>query len=184
MAYTVMLDAGHGGSNPGALYAGRREKDDTLALTLAVGEILQEYGVNVLYTRTTDIDMSLPDRVREANASGADYFVSIHRNSSPVPNSYTGIESLVYNNYGRAATMAENINTQLEQVGFTNHGVKERKDLYVLRRTQMPSVLTEVGFINTDADNAFLDNNFDSIARAIANGVFETLNPGSFSKNI
>lgn len=184
MAYTVMLDAGHGGSNPGAVYEGRQEKDDTLALTLAVGEVLQEYDVNVLYTRTNDVDMSLPERVREANASGADYFVSIHRNSSPIPNSYTGIESLVYNNFGTAYTMAENINAQLEQVGFTNQGVNVRKDLYVLRRTQMPSVLVEAGFINTDDDNVFFDNNFDAIARAIANGIFETLYPGSFSSDV
>lgn len=181
MAYTIMLDAGHGGSNPGAVYNGRQEKDDTLALTLAIGEILQDYGVNVLYTRTNDSYETPLQRAREANYSGVDYFVSIHRNSSPVPNTYTGIESLVYNSYGRAATMAENINEQLELIGFVNHGVSERKNLVVLRRTEMPAVLVEVGFINTDADNIFFDENFDTIARAIANGIFETLYPGSFT---
>ena len=52
-----MLDAGHGGRDPGAVYRGRQEKDDTLALTLAVGEILQDRGVDVLYTRTTDMTL-------------------------------------------------------------------------------------------------------------------------------
>ena len=51
MPYSMMLDSGHGGSDPGAVYRGRREKDDTLRLTLAVGEILQENGIEVLYTR-------------------------------------------------------------------------------------------------------------------------------------
>ncbi len=55
MPYSVMLDAGHGGSDPGAVYNGRQEKDDTLRLTLAVGEILQNNGIDVEYTRTTDV---------------------------------------------------------------------------------------------------------------------------------
>ena len=55
MSYSIMLDAGHGGRDPGAVYNGRREKDDTLSLTLAIGELLQEHGIDVLYTRTTDI---------------------------------------------------------------------------------------------------------------------------------
>ena len=120
---TVILDAGHGGSDFGATYQGRMEKDDTLRLTLAIGEILQNAGVNVLYTRTEDIYETPAQKAAEGNASGADYFVSIHRNSSPRNNQYTGIESLVYNRYGAASHMAENINTQLERVGFVNHGI-------------------------------------------------------------
>ena len=111
----------------------------------------------------------------EANAVGADYFVSIHRNSSPYPNQYTGIESLVYNRYGEAARLAENINIRLEEVGFVNHGVNERPNLVVLNRTQMPAVLVEVGFINTDADNQLFDERFDEIAQAIADGILATV---------
>ena len=85
MASTIMLDAGHGGWHNGATFEGRAEKDDTLRLTLAVGDILEENGVNVLYTRTEDIYKSPGERAREANAAGVDYFVSIHRNSSPIP---------------------------------------------------------------------------------------------------
>lgn len=55
MPYSIMLDAGHGGRDPGAVYQGRQEKDDTLRLTLAIGEILQNNGIDVEYTRTTDI---------------------------------------------------------------------------------------------------------------------------------
>lgn len=172
----VVLDAGHGGWNPGATYEGRRESDDALNLTLAIGEILESRGIDVYYTRTTDIYESPAQKAAEANAVGADYFVSIHRNSSPVPNQYSGIESLVYNRYSRAGVLAYNINERLEEIGFINLGVNERKNLAVLRRTTMPAVLVEVGFINNDADNALFDERFDDIAQAIADGILETIN--------
>lgn len=173
----VVLDAGHGGVNPGATYNGRRESDDALALVLAVGEILENNGVEVVYTRTTDVYESPYQKAMEGNESGADYFVSIHRNSSPYPNQYSGVESLVYSRYGAAAALAANINEQLEQVGFLNLGVNERPNLVVLNRTQMPAVLVEVGFINTDADNELFDSRFDEIARAIADGILESVQP-------
>lgn len=172
---TVILDAGHGGSDFGAVYQGRNEKDDNLALTLAVGDILAENGVNVLYTRTSDIYETPTAKALEGNASGADYFISIHRNSSPIPNQYTGIESLVYSRNSTAGTIARNINTNLEALGFANQGVNERKNLAVLRRTSMPAVLVEAGFINNDADNVLFEEKFDEIARAIANGILESI---------
>lgn len=171
----VVLDAGHGGENPGAVYNGRQEKDDALALTLAVGQILAANGVEVYYTRETDIFETPLQKAQEANQTGADYFVSIHRNSSPVPNQYTGIETLVYNRYGEAARLAYNINEELEEVGFENQGVNERTNLAVLRRTQMPAVLVEVGFINTEADNTLLDARFDDVVQAIADGILDTV---------
>lgn len=171
----VVLDAGHGGANPGAVYQGRQEKDDALALTLAIGNILESEGVDVYYTRTTDVYETPLQKAQEANATGADYFVSIHRNSSPIPNQYTGIESLVYSPYGEAARLAANINEELEEVGFVNQGVNQRQNLVVLRRTQMPAVLVEVGFINTDMDNQMFDDTFEETAQAIAKGILETL---------
>jgi N-acetylmuramoyl-L-alanine amidase len=171
----IVLDAGHGGANPGAVYQGRQEKDDALALVLAVGEILENSGVDVYSTRITDIYESPYQKAQEANAAGADYFVSIHRNSSPYPNQYTGVESLVYSRYGAAAVLAANINYQLERVGFVNQGVNERPNLVVLNSTQMPAVLVEVGFINTDADNTLLDARFDEVAQAIAAGILQTI---------
>lgn len=172
---TVILDAGHGGSDFGAVYQGRNEKDDTLALTLAIGDILAANGVNVLYTRTTDIYETPTAKALEGNASGADYFISIHRNSSPIPNQYTGIESLVYNRNSTAGNIARNINTNLEALGFANQGVNERKNLAVLRRTTMPAVLVEASFINNDTDNALFDERFDDIAQAIADGILESI---------
>ena len=175
MPYSIMLDAGHGGRDPGAVYNGRQEKDDTLALTLAVGEILQERGIDVLYTRTTDVYESPYQKAMEANEAGVDFFISLHRNSSPEPNTYSGVESLVYDKSGIKLQMAENINEQPEALGFVNLGVKERPGLVVLRRTRMPAVLVEAGFINSDTDNQLFDNNFDDIALAIAEGILDTL---------
>ena len=114
-------------------------------------------------------------KAMEGNAVNADYFVSLHRNSSPYPNQYTGVETLVYNRYGEAARLAYNINSRLVDIGFENQGVNERQNLVVLNRTQMPSVLVEVGFINTDADNQLFDERFNEIAQAIADGILATV---------
>lgn len=101
MPYKIMLDAGHGGNDPGAVYGGRQEKDDNLRLAMAVGNILSQNGIDVVYTRTDDVYQSPIEKARLANASGADYFISFHRNSSPEPNQYSGVETLVYNQSGR-----------------------------------------------------------------------------------
>ncbi|MGN0466418.1 MAG: N-acetylmuramoyl-L-alanine amidase [Lachnospiraceae bacterium] len=172
----VVLDAGHGGSNPGAVYKGRREKDDVLRLTLAIGEILRDNGIDVVYTRTDDRFDSPLQKANIANASGADLFVSLHRNSSPMPNQYTGIETLVYEDEGTTAELAKNINNQTKEIGWNDLGVNERKDLIVLRRTNMPSVLVEAGFINTDTDNEKFDQDFSDLANAIATGILDTVN--------
>ena len=110
-----------------------------------------------------------------ANEADVDYFVSIHRNSFPEDNVVSGVESLVYDLSGVKYEMAQNINAQLETVGFVNLGVKARPNLIVLRRTKMPAVLVEAGFINSDTDNMLFDANFQAIAQSIADGIIETL---------
>ena len=184
--YRIALDAGHGGSDPGAVYKGRQEKDDTLDLTLAVGDILKKNGIDVYYTRTTDEYETPFKKATDANNSGADLFVSIHRNSSENPNQYSGVETLVYSDTGLKAEVARNINNQLEDAGFKNIGVDERKNLVVLKRTKMPAVLVEAGFINNDKDNYLFDEEFDSIAQAIADGILESIpsgRPGNTTSN-
>lgn len=180
---TVMLDAGHGGTDAGATYEGRREKDDTLKLVLAVGNILEDRGVNVLYTRTTDVYQTPREKADIANRSDAAYFISLHRNSTPSPNTYSGVQTLVYENEGIPALFVENINRELEEAGFANLGVLVQKNIAVLRRTDMPAALVEVGYINTDADNELFDVNFDGIAQAIANGILDTIQGENVSSN-
>ena len=77
----VVIDAGHGGADPGAKFEGRQEKDDALRLALAVGNILSQNGVDVRYTRTDDTYNTPLEKATMANEAGADYFVSIHRNA-------------------------------------------------------------------------------------------------------
>ena len=175
MAIKIMIDAGHGGYDNGATYGGRLEKNHNLELALAVGEILQAQGYDVEYTRTEDVYDSPVQKARMGNASGADFFVSIHRNSSATPNQYNGVQTLIYDNSGIKAVMAENINKELEKVGYRNINVAERPDLAVLRRTKMPAVLVEAGFINSDIDNNLWDTKFSETAEAIAAGIDETI---------
>ena len=77
--------------------------------------------------------------------------------------------------YRPSARLADNINTRLEVLGYANQGVNERTNLVVLNRTEMPAVLVEVGFINTDEDNRLLDQRFQETAQAIADGILDTV---------
>lgn len=171
----IILDAGHGGYDNGASYNGRKEKDDNLSLTLAVGEILSDSGVEVGYTRVDDVYQSPVDKARTANQMDGDFLVSIHRNSSPIPNTYSGVQSLIFNDGGIMSQMATNINQELSQVGYQDLGTELRRNLAILRRSDMPAILVEAGFINTDADNALFDQRFAQTAQAIADGIIGTL---------
>ncbi len=171
MEPTIILDSGHGGYDNGATYDGRREKDDNLRLALAVGERLQQEGFPVVFTRTTDVYQRPIDKANLANESNGDYFISFHRNASPDANTYSGVQTLVYRDAGMPAQIAGSINKELEAVGFNNLGISVRPNLVVLKRTAMPAVLVETGFLNTDADNRIFDEKFDAIADAIASGI-------------
>lgn len=182
---TVIIDPGHGGMDPGAVYKGRQEKDDNLRLALAVGELLSQNGVDVLYTRTDDVYDSPYRKAMIANESGADYLISFHRNASPIAGNASGVETLVYADRGVAAQMARDINRELAALGFRDIGVIERPGLAVLRRSRMPAVLIETGFIDNDADNLKFDDEFEEIAAAISNGILETLrNEGQLPDSI
>lgn len=171
----VILDAGHGGFDNGATFNGRREKDDALRLALAIGEILERNGIDVAFTRVTDVYDSPVQKARIANEEGGDVLVSLHRNSSPQPNTYSGVQTLLYDEGGIKQDMAEQINAELARVGYPNLGLSIRPNLAILRRSEMPALLVEAGFINTDADNQLFDNQFDATAEAIATGIINTL---------
>ena len=179
MDVDIILDAGHGGFDNGASYMGRAEKDDVLRLTLAVGAKLKEAGYHVYYTRTTDIYNSPTEKAALANLSGGKYFISFHRNSGMEDNLYNGVQTLVYQHDPTVDTLAENINRHLEQVGFKNLGVEEVPGLIVLRKTEMPAVLVETGFLNSDIDNQLFDEKFDAIVDAIVAGIEESIPPSA-----
>lgn len=169
------LQPAHGGEDPGAVYIDHKEKDDNLSLALAVGKILEDNGIDVVYTRTTDIYQTPFEKARFANETGADFFISFHRNSSPESGQYNGVEVLVYDKKGIKYQMAENIVGALGELGFKELGVKERPGLVVLRRTKMPALLIETGFINSDKDNQLFDEKLQEIAKSIADAILGTL---------
>ncbi|MBR5577428.1 MAG: N-acetylmuramoyl-L-alanine amidase [Lachnospiraceae bacterium] len=171
MAAKIVLDAGHGGWDNGASYNNRKEKDDNLRLTLELGRILEDMGFQVEYTRTEDVYQAPFKKATIGNEKDADLFVSIHRNSSAIPNQYQGVETLIYSEGGFAEEVANNINQRLEEVGYLNLGIEERPNLIVLNSTQMPAVLVEVGFINSEVDNELYEQRFMETAYGIAEGI-------------
>ncbi|MCD8364643.1 MAG: N-acetylmuramoyl-L-alanine amidase [Clostridiales bacterium] len=175
MAADIILDAGHGGFDNGASYMGRAEKDDVLRLTLDVGRQLEADGYSIYYTRTTDVYNSPTEKAQLANEAGGNYFISFHRNSAVEDNLYSGVQTLVYRENETVTPLADNINAALEQAGFRNLGIEEIPDLIVLRKTSMPAVLVEVGFLNNEADNAIFDENYDGIVAAIVAGIEESI---------
>lgn len=183
MATKIMIDAGHGGSNPGAQFQGRRESDDALRLALAVGQILEAHGYEVGYTRTSDITQSVGQKAAIANEAGADLFISIHRNAAEYPGQYSGVQTLIYQDSGFKREMADRINANLADLGFNNLGVEIRPNLVVLNSTQMPALLVEAGFIDSETDNRIFDTRFQEVAQAIANGIMETLEEQPMTSN-
>jgi N-acetylmuramoyl-L-alanine amidase len=172
---TVVLDAGHGGYDNGASKGTRMEKNDTLKMVLAIGPILKNCGVNVIYTRSTDVFIPLTDRSTISNNAKANLFVSIHRNSSTNA-SANGAETFVYTSPSNAALkLAQNIQTRIAAVGVQGNRGVSKANYSVLRKTTAPAVLVELNFISNDKDNELFDSNFNAYANAIANGILADL---------
>ena len=182
---TIVIDAGHGGYDAGAVNGSRFEKNDNLRLAQAVGERLQRCGVNVIYTRTTDEFISLLERSRISNSRNVDLFASFHRNSATNP-AANGVETLVYTNASsKSIQAAEALQQALANAGIqSNRGIK-RANLSVLRETRAPALLLELGFISNEQDNALFDSKFDTyanvIARSLAQSVGVNCNPSDSS---
>ncbi|HWT75414.1 MAG TPA: N-acetylmuramoyl-L-alanine amidase [Mobilitalea sp.] len=170
----VILNAGHGGSDAGIIYKDRKEKNDNLKLTLAVGEILMENNIEVYYPRMTDEFISPVVRANNSNLVGADLLITIHRGAGPFPNTSSGAAAYIYEEVGINAEAAVIILNNLEKIGFHNNGSSFR-DVYLLRYTNIPSFELIVGYINNDHDNELFDTHFDEIALAIADGIMELL---------
>jgi len=171
----IVLDAGHGGSDPGAVQDGRLEKDDNLNLALAVRGKLEALGQKVIMTRSEDVFLPLTERSAISNRYPTDLFVSIHRNAadSPVAN---GVENFVYiDPTPRETQAAEIVLDEVVQVGVqSNRGVKQG-NFAVLRNTRAPAMLLEMGFITNERDNQLFDLHFNAYAEAIARGIVRAL---------
>ena len=167
----VFLDAGHGGKDPGALGNGLREKDINLSVALKIGNILKNHGVNVGYSRTTDVFVELQDRATMANNFGADVFVSIHCNAFH-DSSAQGVETYSYPGSMSGRNLAKAIQDSIIASGVytVNRGIKTA-NFAVLRLTNMPAALVELAFITNPQDADILRNRQDDLALAVARGI-------------
>jgi N-acetylmuramoyl-L-alanine amidase len=181
--YRVVIDPGHGGPDPGAVgIGGLRETDVVLDVSLQLARLLQARGVQVVMTRTSEVDVDLPPRVSLANGSGADAFVSIHANAlSMARPDVNGIETFYFaggSTSGRSRQLADALQEQMVRVspGSPDRGVRAGR-FFVIRRTTMPSALVEMGFLTGRRDAARLADpeHRRRLALALAAGVLDYL---------
>lgn len=163
-----VIDWGHGGSDPGAVGNGLREKDLTMKIGKMIGDMLADYeDVEVIYTRTDDRFIELSERAEIANKAKADFFLSIHINAG----GGTGFESYIYSGNVSTKTVAYQnvIHAEIMRaIGNVTDRGKKRANYAVLRETKMPAILTENLFIDNANDAAKLKS--DQFLQQIAYG--------------
>jgi N-acetylmuramoyl-L-alanine amidase len=176
----VIVDPGHGGKDPGAIgIGGLREKDVILPIAQQVASLLEQQGIQAVMTRTSDYFVDLAPRVTMAERANADLFVSIHANAvGPNRPDVSGLETYYYSNGQRLAQTIHN--SILQSMDVKNRGVR-RARFYVLRKSSMPSVLVEVGFVTGREDAAKLSNPTyrSQMAQAIARGILQYIQQNS-----
>ena len=170
----IIIDPGHGGKDPGTIgIGGVQEKDIILPISLDVAEILRKQDIEVILTRDSDNFISLQGRTDMANDLNADLFVSIHANAINLSRpDVNGLETYYYKSGRR---LAEVIHWSiLNGVKIDNRNIR-RARFYVLRHSNMPAVLVEVGFLTGAVDSSNLkDPNYRrQMAEAIARGIIE-----------
>jgi len=177
--FYVVIDPGHGGPDSGAIgIGGLRETDVVLDVSKIVTNILNKKGVKVKMTRTNEIDLDLGPRVSMANNTKADIFVSIHANASVgKKRNINGLETFYYSGW-KGRLLAEKIQKQIIKVspGSPDRGVR-RGSFYVIKQTNMPAVLVEIGFVTGKLDGSRLSKEMhrERVAYAIARGILEYL---------
>lgn len=185
MATKIYIDQGHNPENPnaGAEGNGLQEQNITYSVGQELATLLRANpNFEVRLSRPTPGTIlgtsnttSLRARVDEANAWGADYFISIHTNASSNP-SAGGTEAFSYSRPSAAFSLGEDILSNLSRVtGLRNRGMQVRPGLYVLRKTQMPAVLVELGFITNPEEATLMNSRPDLFARGIYDGIVQYL---------
>ena len=183
MAIKIYIDQGHNPKNPnaGAEGNGLREQDIVFRVGIDLAALLRSNpSFEVKLSRPTaetqigsSNSESLRLRVNEANAWGADYYISLHTNASEL-SSASGSEAFAYSEPSSAFSLGEDILYWLNRTtGLKNRGMKVRSGLYVLRKTAMPAVLVELGFITNASDATLMNSRPDLFADGIYRGILE-----------
>lgn len=176
----VVIDAGHGGRAPGATKQGVNEKDIDLAIVLQLKKIFEESGENigVYYTRTDDSNPTFDQRVQLANKSGANLFISIHNNStgSGRMSSANGT-SVMYNESdetGKSRRFAQIcVEEVTSRIGSRNRGVMEGDSIYIIRTSEVPVALIEVGFMTNREELKLLCS--EDYQKETAEGIYNAI---------
>ena len=173
----LVIDLGHGGNDSGAIGLNKTyESNIVLAIGKELNKLLKNYELEVKFTRISDTYISLSERVKIANDFKADYFLSIHINSS-TDNSVRGTEIWQYSNKNNKLNKFSNkLCKDISNIfNIRNRGVKFSQNFFVLRNTNMPSALIEVDFIsNIDAEKDLnISDNIKAIALAIKDNLLD-----------
>lgn len=169
----VVVDPGHGGKDPGAIASGMQEKDIILPISQRVAQILEQNGVQVVLTRDSDYYVGLQGRVDIAERVNADLFVSIHANSLPTRPDISGLETYYFDSgYNLAVTVH---NVMLQNVPNLRDRRVRKARFYVLRKSSMPAILVETGYVTGQHDAPRLKTAAyqNQLAEAIAQGVLQ-----------
>lgn len=173
----VAIDPGHGGKESGGIgIGGLQEKDITLPVSIRLAQILQQKGIQVVMTRNSDYFVELQGRVDIAERANADVFVSIHANSTDThPEIFNGLEIYYYDSGINLASKVQN--SILTKTQARNRGIRKAR-FYILRKSSMPSILIEMGYItsNQDAPKLQTPEYQNRMAEAIADGIIQYLN--------
>ena len=175
---TIIVDAGHGGNNPGATakFGGVSYCEDEMnfALVCRVQDELESLGATVVLTRSTDRDLTLYDRAVIERKAKPDLVISIHRNSS-ISSSRHGFESYYYQPYSMAFCRA--VNDQAASLFRQNRGIHYITPMYVTRISECPAILIECGYMSNAGDmSSMIQESFDqSLAKKITQGVVDHL---------
>ena len=177
----IVLDAGHGGRDPGAIsFNGNYEKDINLKISKKLIENLGSRGYKVISTRNSDEYVENLERAELANKKRGRVFISIHCNASENNSSVHGAQVLYYPN--RESTIGDLNNNDLAQImmdsiinrtGASDKGIVKREDLIVLNRTKMPAIIIECGFLSNENEEKLLltDDYQNKIVGSIIDGL-------------
>ncbi|MEG2505012.1 MAG: N-acetylmuramoyl-L-alanine amidase, partial [Carnobacterium sp.] len=167
---TIVIDPGHGGSDPGAEGSNYYESEITLSTAEILADRLRQSGANVILTRTTDTDVGLRDRAYISNQAKADVFISIHYDSTPNPNEGSGTTTYYYSDSNKA--LAKAVNNGLSKGPLPNNGYRFG-DHQVTRENAQPALLLEMGYVNNDTDSALITTK--SYQQTMSNHIVDAL---------
>ncbi len=189
----IVIDAGHGGTDPGTIgFGGNYEKDINLAISRKLAGRLKEAGYKIISTRDDDDYVDNIERADLANKKRARVFISIHGNALENNTSTHGVQVLYYPN--RTSTIGDLDNNELAKMimtalidgtGAVDKGIKERKELIVLNQTKMPAIIIECGFLSNEKEEALLltDSYQNQIVDSVIDGLEEYFSLNSSQDN-